>query len=559
MLGTWAVATLAHLSVPPGTRGRLWPLAYLGLAAMAGASLAYRAWKARQDERLAWGLLAASALLEVPNLLINFLQILGRLPQGASTACDLLTLGTGALVLAGVLSLPTGVSQGPILRRRLLDGLLFAVSVLFLLWMLDAHGTLRSGLRQLSARVMVDYMNLALLGGGLVFKASYPSNRFRPVLGWLGASTLMWVAAISCWTLMGLPPEPAFERWAPLAGGIPVFQGLAAWSSLETRTDGREELMGARLGRFLPYLPVAGAVAVLGFLLIWTPRAASREGIVIFLAMVSLLLLRQIQAIEDLEAARRSLEARVQSRTQALKRAQDTMLRAERMNTLAMIGAGLAHDLNNLICTVKQSAELAALKLENGAGGPEDLDRITMAADRAARLTTRLMGFARREEEHLCFLDLSTVIKGMEGTLRLLLPRSVDLCIEAAPGVGMTVQSSMLRVEQMVVNLVVNARDAMPDGGVLTVRTGVGMEDTPMALLEVTDTGIGMAPDTLARIFDPFFTTKPAGQGTGLGLSSLKAMVEEGDGRMEVASEPGRGARFRIYLPLMPSAGVSPR
>jgi signal transduction histidine kinase len=123
----------------------------------------------------------------------------------------------------------------------------------------------------------------------------------------------------------------------------------------------------------------------------------------------------------------------------------------------------------------------------------------------------------------------------------------------------MTVQSSMLRVEQMVVNLVVNARDAMPDGGVLTVRTGVGMEDTPMALLEVTDTGIGMAPDTLARIFDPFFTTKPAGQGTGLGLSSLKAMVEEGDGRMEVASEPGRGARFRIYLPLMPSAGVSPR
>jgi signal transduction histidine kinase len=111
----------------------------------------------------------------------------------------------------------------------------------------------------------------------------------------------------------------------------------------------------------------------------------------------------------------------------------------------------------------------------------------------------------------------------------------------------------------MVVNLVANARDAMPDGGTLTVRTGVGESENPMALLEVADTGIGIAADILARIFDPFFTTKAPGQGTGLGLPSLKALVEEGGGRMEVASEPGHGARFRIFLPLMPVAGISPR
>jgi two-component system cell cycle sensor histidine kinase/response regulator CckA len=106
---------------------------------------------------------------------------------------------------------------------------------------------------------------------------------------------------------------------------------------------------------------------------------------------------------------------------------------------------------------------------------------------------------------------------------------------------------------------VANARDAMPDGGTLTVRTGVGESEKPMALLEVADTGIGIAPDLLARIFDPFFTTKAPGQGTGLGLPSLKALVEEGGGRMEVASEPGHGARFRILLPLMPAAGITPR
>ena len=111
----------------------------------------------------------------------------------------------------------------------------------------------------------------------------------------------------------------------------------------------------------------------------------------------------------------------------------------------------------------------------------------------------------------------------------------------------------------MVVNLVANARDAMPDGGLLTVRTGVGDWERPMALLEVVDTGIGMSPEIQARIFDPFFTTKAPGQGTGLGLPSLKAMVEEGGGRLEVLSGPDQGSRFRILLPLLPAAGISPR
>jgi signal transduction histidine kinase len=220
------------------------------------------------------------------------------------------------------------------------------------------------------------------------------------------------------------------------------------------------------------------------------------------------------------------------------------------MNTVALMGAGLAHDLNNLLCAMKSSAELAAMNLEAGLSlVPEELTRIASTADRAAHLTRRLMGFVRRDVEQLSPMDLGGAVKEMEAILRLLLPRSGELRIQMLPGKALIVESSRLRLEQMLVNLVANARDAMPDGGRLTIKTGPGVPETDYALIEVVDTGVGMAPEILERIFEPFFTTKPPGKGTGLGLSSLKAMVEEGGGRLAVESEPGKGSRFRILLP----------
>ena len=552
LVGVWLGVALVHLSLAAERRIQVWPLGYLLLEILACSSLTYRAWRTRGGARLAWWLLAVSAFLEVPNLILQaFLGVQGWVSAWSQEVTSLLSLATGILVLAGVLSFPKDAGQGGRMsRRRIMDGLIFAVSLLFLLLVMGVQGSLRSAAQGIGFRVFVAYLNAALLGGGIVFMTAYHPERIRGPLGWLGASALAWLAALSCWALAGLPAVLATRSWVIVAGGIPLFQGLAAWSFRPPEAAEAPDDSSHKLARLLPYLPVVAALVALAMLL---PRASLHElrGVLgIFLAMVALLLLRQFQAILDLQAARSTLEARVRHRTEALERAQDTLLRTERMNTVALMGAGLAHDLNNLLCAMKSSAELAAMNLEAGLPvNPEELSRIASTADRAAHLTRRLMGFVRRDVEQLSPMDLGGVVKEMEAILRLLLPRSVELRIQVLAGKALIVESSRLRLEQMLVNLVANARDAMPDGGRLTIQAGLGVPETDHAMIEVVDTGVGMAPETLERIFEPFFTTKPPGKGTGLGLSSLKAMVEEGGGRLAVESELGKGSRFRILLP----------
>jgi len=557
LVGTWGLVALTHLL--QGTEGRLrtWPLSYLLLEVLACACLAYRANRASGEGRVAWWLLAVSAFLDIPNLLLTRLQLSGAVSAWAGNVTTLLSLLTGILVLVGVLSFPKAPERGGMFRRRLLDSLIFAASLLFLLWVMGVQGSLRSADQGVGLRVFVAYLNLALLGGSLVFMTSYRLERSRGPLGWLALSALAWLLAISCWTLAGLPSVLATRAWIVVAGGIPIFQGLAACSSQSVEVVPRPDPEHRGAG-FFPYLPVTVSIAVMAGLLVWLPQNVNRESYAIFLVVVVLLLLRQFQAILDLQSARRTLEVRVVERTTALERAQHTLLRTERMNTLAMMGAGLAHDLNNLLGAVKGSADLAVLNLETGVvPGPTELNRIAMAADRAALLTRRLMEFARREEEGLQPLDLGREVAEMEVTLRLLLPRSVELRIEVTPGDRVIVKSSRLRVEQMLVNLVANAGDAMPRGGNLDIR--VGCTGAAHAMIEVEDSGPGMAPEILTRIFEPFFTTKAPGKGTGLGLSSLRAMVEEGGGRISVESELGRGSRFRILLPLLGEDALSPR
>lgn len=556
LVSAWALVALVHLFLPPDARLLAWPLGYLFLEVLACASLAYRAWRTPGEGRLAWWLLAASAFLEVPNLLLQFLLAKGHLPWAGGLP-SLFTLATGLLVLAGVLSFPKGLERGRMFRRRVVDSLIFTVSLLFLLWVMGVQGSLRSAAQGVGLRVFASYLNVVLLGGGLVFMTSYQPDRIRGPLGWLSASAGAWLGALSCWTLAGLPAVVASRDWIILAGAIPLFQGLAAWSPRSV--DGAKasaDPQGKAAG-LLPYLPVAMAIVVMAVSLAWAPRNLTREAFALFLALVVILLLRQFQAIQDLLAARRTLELRVLQRTQALQQAQDTLIRTERMNTLALMGAGLAHDLNNLLGVVKSSADLVIMNLEDGVvPGTKDLVRIATAADRAALLTRRLMGYARREVEELLPMDLGREVRGMEGMLRLLIPRAVDLHIQVPAEEPLVVQSSRLRLEQMLVNLVANARDAMPEGGDLTIRIE-RRED--LAMIEVADTGIGMTPETLSRIFDPFFTTKAPGKGTGLGLSSLKPRVEEGGGHLEVESQPGQGSRFRILIPILAGAALNPR
>jgi signal transduction histidine kinase len=552
LVGAWLLVLLIHLALPLERRGFAWHLGYLLLEVLATAGLSFRARRAQGRSRLAWWLLATSALLDVLNLSLWLPADLGHALVWVPGLVRVLSVLTGILMLAGILNFPRDRNQEGGDRRRLLDGLLFAASVLFLLWVAGVHSTLRSGNQALGLRVFVAYLQVALLGGGLVFMTSNQLHRFRGPLGWLGATALAWLVVLSSWTLAGLPANPEVLGWWPLVGCIPLFQGLAAWSPLPAE-EPREAGAAPRLARLLPYAPVLVALGVMAVLILAAPLHLVRSASGIFLVMVVLLLLRQVQAMQDLEAARRTLEDRVQQRTQALEQAQNTLLRAERMNTVALMGAGLAHDLNNLLCAVKSSADLAVLNLEDGvAPGEKELNRIAQAADRAALLTRRLMGFARREGEELAAMDLGREVLEMEVTLRFLLPRSVVLHIDAPARETLLVQSSRLRLEQMLVNLVANAVDAMPGGGKLGIRVARSGAGQDQAMIEVSDSGVGMSEEVLARIFDPFFTTKAPGKGTGLGLPSLKAMVEEGDGRLEVESAPGRGSRFRILIPILP-------
>jgi len=554
-VAAWALVAGIHLALRPEQRLLLWPLGYMFLEVLACASLAYRAGRTA-EARMAWSLLAVGACLSILSLLLNALEPRGRLPSWAAILPSYLSLAEGILVLAGILSFPRGRERGGRFRRRVLDALIFAVSLLFLLWMMGIQGSLRTAAQGVGLRVFAAYLNVALLGGGLVFMTSYHPDRVRGPLGWLAASACAWLAAVSCWTLSGLPAVLATKPWIILAAAIPLFQGLAAWSPRLVEKSLVAVHPEHKIAGLLPYVPVAIAVLVLAATLVWAPRQATREAYAIFLVMVLLLLFRQVQAIEDLEAARRTLEDRVRQRTQALEQAQETLLRTDRMNTMALMGAGLAHDLNNLLSVIKSSAELAVLDLEErGQAVTRDLTRIATTADRAARLTGRLMGFVRRETEELAPMDVVREIREMESTLRLLLPGTVRLYMAFPSPGNLFVRSSKLRLEQMLVNLVANAGGAMPGGGRLTIYAGAGDPGTKEALIEVADSGVGMTAEVMERIFDPFFTTKPSGKGVGLGLPSLKAMVEASGGRLEVASEPGRGSRFRIFLPMAyPSA-----
>jgi len=559
LVGAWLLAALIHLFAGRGGRPYTWPPSYLVLELLACASLAFRAWHHPGKGRLAWSLLAASALLEVPNLLFDALQLRGFHPGLLTRLSSFLTLATGILVVAGILNFPKGREGRGMFRRRAMDSLIFTAALLFLFWVMGIQGSLRAAAPGVGFRVFAAYLNLALLGGGLVFMTSYHPDRARGPLGWFGGSALAWLAGISCWTLAGFPKVVATEGWIIVAACIPLFQGLAAWSPRaveEALVEGGSE---GRLPDLLPYLPVVLSLLVMTGLLAWAPTKVSRGAMVLFLAMVVLILLRQFQAVLDLLGARKTLNEQVLRRTKALKQAQETLLRTERMNTLALMGAGLAHDLNNLLCAMKGTAELAAMNLEDGLPPSQgDLDRIATSADRAASLTRRLMEFVRREEECLAPTELGRELMDMERDLRLLLPRSIAFRLEVEGTDPLVVMSSRLRLEQMLVNLVANAVDAMPTGGNLLVRVAPE-PDGERVLIEVVDSGEGMDAQILARVFDPFFTTKAPGKGTGLGLSSLKALVEEGEGRLDVESEPGHGSRFQIRLPRLAEGALSPR
>ena len=234
---------------------------------------------------------------------------------------------------------------------------------------------------------------------------------------------------------------------------------------------------------------------------------------------------------------------------------------AQRMESIGVLAGGVAHDFNNLLTTIVGNAQLVLADLPTADPLREDMEEIRKAGERGAMLTRQLLTFSRREPHHTEILDLNDVVQDMEKLLRRLVRESIELRTIRASGLW-KVRADVGEMEQVIMNLVVNAKDVMPDGGTLTVETAnmeldeayfashdLKGEPGEYVMVAVTDTGPGMDGAIRDRIFEPFFTTKERGAGTGLGLSTVYGIVKEGRGYIWPYSEPGKGTTMKVYLP----------
>jgi PAS domain S-box-containing protein len=251
----------------------------------------------------------------------------------------------------------------------------------------------------------------------------------------------------------------------------------------------------------------------------------------------------------------------------ALRQSEDQLRQAQKMDAVGKLAGGIAHDFNNLLMVIRGDSDLMLRRLAPADPLRSNAEGIRDAADQAASLTRQLLAFSRKQVTAPRFVDLNAIVASIHAMLQRLLGETINLVTVAAPDLG-AVKADPGQVEQMILNLCVNARDAMPDGGRLTVRTAnVDLDDAaaaqwsdgrsgPYVMLEVTDTGIGMDAQTRSHLFEPFFTTKEQGKGTGLGLSTVYGTVKQSGGHISVESEPGRGSTFTVYLPRV--AAVAP-
>jgi signal transduction histidine kinase/CheY-like chemotaxis protein len=321
------------------------------------------------------------------------------------------------------------------------------------------------------------------------------------------------------------------------------------------RRDPAAEAQSLRVQSLLPLYAFVLPLVHLGmYLLHYLDQDARgvREAIV-FGGLVAFAIISLLQQVR--------LERTVTSlRSDLVVRALDDKLRqSQRLESVGRLAAGVAHDLNNLLMVIKSYTELAILRLAPGGDATRTrLAEIDRAADRAAHLVRQLLAFGRQQVLKPEVVRVNDQVRGLEGMLSRILGDDVELVVDLAPEAGFTKVDPGL-LEQVVVNLAVNARDAMPRGGRLTIATrsapaaGPGADGAPPAAecveLAVSDTGSGIEPGIRDRIFEPYFTTKGMERGTGLGLATVYGIVEQSGGSVEVSSEPERGTTFTVRLP----------
>lgn len=266
----------------------------------------------------------------------------------------------------------------------------------------------------------------------------------------------------------------------------------------------------------------------------------------------------------DLEAANRELSERIERE----KKLEEQLRHALKMEAVGRFSAGIAHDFNNILTVIIGNGGMLRMKGALNEAQCDKIDRILEAADRAKNLTGSILAFSRKQPRALLMIDLRDVVSGVETFLRQVMGEDVAVALMGSPD-SLPVMGDRGQIEQMLLNLAVNARDAMAHGGTFSVQTAICRIDEEFikmhsfgvsgeyAAITVSDTGIGMDGETRQHIFEPFFSTKDQGKGTGLGLAIVYGIVQQHNGYIQVYSEPGLGTTFKVLLPLAHADGVS--
>jgi signal transduction histidine kinase/CheY-like chemotaxis protein len=246
---------------------------------------------------------------------------------------------------------------------------------------------------------------------------------------------------------------------------------------------------------------------------------------------------------------------------------EDQLRQSQKMEAMGRLAGGIAHDFNNLLTAINGYSALLLRRVEGNSILRPSILEISKAGERAAGLTGQLLAFSRKQVLTSELLDLNRLVQDMDKMFARLIGEDIELSMELAPELGVF-KANRGQIEQVLMNLVVNARDAMPKGGTVRIRTQNELVSRPREMqaesvrpgryivLAVSDDGLGMDAETRRRIFEPFYTTKPLGEGTGLGLSTVFGIVKQSGGYIDVQSEPGKGSTFLIYFPAMLQEGI---